>query len=93
MTQTKHNRMKTLQGKITGLHTKNTAKVSVTRKWQHPLFKKSVTRSKTYACHYDDALKLSLGDTVIIQESKPISKTKHFVVIEIVSNQQTGGAA
>lgn len=76
--------MKTLQGTIIGLHTDNTAKVSVVRQWQHPMYKKSVSRSKKYACHYTADQKLAVGDEVIIQESKPISKTKRFIVAEKV---------
>jgi small subunit ribosomal protein S17 len=78
--------MKTLQGKVIGLNTQNTAKVSVTRLWKHPMYLKSVTRSKNYACHYTD-IKLEVGDEVIIQESKPISKTKRFVVTEVVKQK------
>ncbi|MEX0895475.1 MAG: 30S ribosomal protein S17 [Patescibacteria group bacterium] len=80
--------MKTLQGKIIGLHTGNTAKVSVTRQWQHPMYKKSVTRSKQYACQYNADQNLAVGDVVIIQESKPISKTKHFIVAEKVGGTE-----
>ena len=78
--------MKILQGKVIGLNTENTAKVSVTRLWKHPMYLKSVTRSKSYACHYTD-LKLAIGDEVIIQESKPISKTKRFIVKEVITQK------
>lgn len=78
--------MKTLQGTITGLNTQNTAKVQVTRLWKHPMYQKSVVRSKSYACHYTD-MELAVGDKVIIQESKPISKTKKFVVKEVVKQK------
>jgi small subunit ribosomal protein S17 len=50
------------------------------------MYLKSVTRSKNYACHYTD-IKLVVGDEVIIQESKPISKTKRFVVTEVVKQK------
>lgn len=80
--------MKTLQGTIIGLNTANTAKVSVMRHWQHPMYKKSVTRSKNYACHYTAEQKLAVGDQVIIRESKPISKTKHFVIAEKVGGTE-----
>lgn len=73
--------MKILHGTVIGLPTTLTAKVSVEHQWQHPLYKKSVTRSKTYACAYDEKQKLSIGDSVMIQETKPLSKTKHFKVV------------
>ncbi|MBU0578571.1 30S ribosomal protein S17 [Patescibacteria group bacterium] len=72
---------KQLQGIITSLSTSQTAKVKVTRQWQHPLYKKSVKRSKNYMCHFVD-IKLELGDMVIIEECRPVSKTKYFRVIE-----------
>lgn len=78
--------MKTLQGTITSLKTQKTATVTVTRRWQHPLYKKFVKSSKKYACHYD-TLQLELGQEVIIAESRPISKTKRFVVQAIVGKQ------
>lgn len=71
--------MKTLQGTVISLKTAKTATVSVVRQWQHPLYKKSVKRSKKYACHYE-GIELKEGDLVEIQETKPISKTKRFKV-------------
>lgn len=78
--------MRTMQGVVTSLKREKTATVMVTRMWQHPLYLKSVKRSKKYACHYED-LKLELGDLVEIQESKPISKTKRFVVTKKVTKK------
>jgi small subunit ribosomal protein S17 len=75
--------MKTLQGSVTSLKNTKTATVTVTRSWQHPIYKKFVRRSKKYACHYED-LKLELGEEVVIKESRPLSKTKRFVVISKV---------
>lgn len=74
--------MKLLQGTIIGLNTPQTAKVEVVRQWQHPMYKKQVTRTKNYACHYTDEIKLAVGDQVVIKETRPISKTKRFVVVE-----------
>ncbi|MDA1079364.1 MAG: 30S ribosomal protein S17 [bacterium] len=71
--------MKQLQGIITTLKTPNTAQVTVTRQWQHPMYGKSVKRTKRYACHYTD-LKLQEGDEVVIESCRPMSKTKRFKV-------------
>jgi small subunit ribosomal protein S17 len=68
-----------MQGTITSLKNEKTATVTVERMWQHPLYLKQVKRSKKYACHYEK-LELAEGDLVEIQETKPISKTKRFVV-------------
>lgn len=75
--------MKTFIGTIVALNTPNTAKVSVIRQWQHPLYKKSVVRTKSFAC--DIQLKASVGDTVEIKECRPVSKTKHFTVVKVVN--------
>lgn len=75
--------MKTLQGTVTSLKTAQTATVSVESRWQHPMYKKYVKRSKKYACHYVD-IKLVEGDVVVIEECRPVSKTKHFKVVSKV---------
>lgn len=78
--------MKTIQGIITSLKTPQTARVKVVRNWQHPLYKKYVKRSKNFACHYDN-IELHEGDEVLIEETRPISKTKHFRVVSKVEKQ------
>jgi small subunit ribosomal protein S17 len=71
--------MKTLQGTVTSLKNLNTARVTVETKWQHPLYKKFIKKSKNYACDYSD-LKLEIGDKVVIEACKPVSKTKFYRV-------------
>jgi small subunit ribosomal protein S17 len=75
--------MKIFKGIITSLKNAQTATVVVTSRWQHPLYKKYVKRSKKYACHYE-GMELQLGQEVSIQETRPISKTKRFQVTGIV---------
>jgi small subunit ribosomal protein S17 len=75
--------MKTLQGIVTSTKQEQTVVVRVTRRWQHPLYKKYVKRSKKYACHCVD-LELVEGDSVLIEETRPMSKTKHFRVVSKV---------
>lgn len=75
--------MKALQGTVISLKTEHTAQVSVVRQWQHPLYKKSVKRTKHYACHYED-ITLAEGDEVLIAPCRPVSKTKRFKVVEKV---------
>jgi small subunit ribosomal protein S17 len=76
--------MKTLQGSIISLKTLATATVLVERQWQHPIYKKLVKRTKKYACHYDSQLPVKVGTKVVIEECRPISKTKKFRIKEIV---------
>ena len=49
----------------------------------HPLYHKRVKSSKKYSVH-DETNKAKVGDVVRIVETKPISKTKHFYLKEIV---------
>jgi small subunit ribosomal protein S17 len=77
--------MKTRIGTITALNTPKTAQVTVARQWQHPLYKKSVVRTKRYACHLE--MDVQLGDQVYIQQCRPMSKTKRFRVVSLVTKQ------
>lgn len=72
--------MKSINGTVKSLKFTNTAKVKVVRLWQHPLYLKSVKRTKSYACHYEN-IDLEVGDEVIIEATRPISKTKKFRVV------------
>ena len=54
--------------------------VRVERRVMHPIYKKFVSRSKKYAAH-DEGNQYRTGDMVRIEESRPISKRKHWIVI------------
>lgn len=69
-----------LQGVVVSDKTDKTVVVNVERRFTHPLFKKTVRRSKKYQAH-DEANQYKIGDIVSIEESKPISKNKRWVVI------------
>ncbi len=73
--------MKTLKGIVTSVAREKTVTVKVKTQWQHPVYKKTVERSKKYSCH-NEKLDLEIGDKVMIQECRPMSKTKHFKVVE-----------
>ena len=60
-----------------------TVVVEVERRYTHPLFKKTVRRSKKFHAH-DENNEFGIGDTVIITESRPLSKTKTWVVSALV---------
>ena len=70
-----------LQGTVVSDKTDKTVVVKVERRFTHPLFKKTVRRTKNYQAH-DEANKCKVGDIVLIQESAPISKNKRWVVVE-----------
>ena len=59
-----------------------TAIVKVERKFPHPVYKKYVRKSKRYYAH-DPENKCNTGDIVRILESKPVSKLKRWIIINI----------
>ena len=70
-----------LQGKVVSDKNDKTVVVKVERRFNHPLFKKVVRRPKNYKAHDENNTK-KVGDLVSIQESKPISKDKSWVVLD-----------
>lgn len=72
-----------MQGKIVSTGTPNgkTVVVEVERRVLHPKYKKFVRSREKYHAH-DENNDCNLNDEVIIQESRPLSKTKRWVVIE-----------
>jgi len=71
---------KIFSGTVVSTKMQKTVVVKVERKFQHSLYKKIITRNKKYKVHNDD-LKLKEGDKVKIKETRPLSKEKHFRVI------------
>jgi small subunit ribosomal protein S17 len=69
-----------LQGVVVSDACDKTIMVRVERRVMHPVYKKFVTRSKKYAAH-DEANRFHAGDAVQIEESRPISKRKRWVVL------------
>jgi len=61
-----------------------TAVVRIDRKVSHPLYGKFMKRSSKFHIH-DENNECSVGDTVMIKECKPFSKTKSWSLIKIVS--------
>ena len=70
-----------LTGRVTSDKMDKTITVLVERRVMHPLYKKFIRRSKKYAAH-DEANLCKEGDVVQIEECRPISKRKSWVVIE-----------
>jgi len=69
-----------LQGVVVSDSCDKTVIVRVERRVMHPLYKKFVSRSKKYAAH-DEENRYRAGDAVRIEESRPISKRKRWVVM------------
>lgn len=70
-----------LQGVIVSDKSDKTVVVKVERRYSHPLLKKTVRQSKKYKAH-DESNQFKIGDQVSIQESKPISKDKRWIVVK-----------
>ena len=74
---------KELVGKVVSAKNDKTITVLVETYKKHPLCHKRVKDSKKYTVH-DETNKAKVGDTVKIVSTRPISKTKHFYLKEIV---------
>ena len=71
-------------GEVVSTKMQKTVVVRVERKFRHPLYKKVIKRHKKFKAH-NEKFDLKEGDLVKIKETRPISKTKHFEVIEKLS--------
>jgi small subunit ribosomal protein S17 len=70
-----------LQGTVVSDKNDKTVVVQVERRFTHPLFKKTVRQSKKYKAH-DESNNCKVGDVIWIEESRPISKDKCWVVVQ-----------
>ena len=76
-------RRKVRQGVVVGDLADKTVTVMVERRFAHPLYGKQVKRTKK--CHaHDEANEYRVGDTVSIMETRPLSKTKRWRVVELI---------
>jgi len=79
---------KTFDGVIVSLKMQKTAMVKITRRFPHPLYKKLMKKDNKISVDIA-AFTPNIGDRVRIVETKPISKTKHFKIMEVVKNGST----
>lgn len=82
--QTKSGR-RTLVGRVVSDKMDKTITVEVLRRVKHPRFRKYVTRRKNYKAH-DENNECVVNDEVVIEESRPLSKTKRWVLLERRAN-------
>ena len=73
-----------LSGTICKSTNKKTVVVEVERTFKHPIYKKYIKRSKKYHAH-DETDSLKVGNKVMIEETRPISKLKTW---KVVSNEE-----
>ena len=78
---------RTLVGKVVSDKMDKTVTVLIERHVKHPLYGKIIMRSNKYHAH-DETNSVKTGDTVEIQEGRPISKTKAWTVTKVVQAAQ-----
>lgn len=83
MNETSRGVRKLREGVVVSDKMSKTVVVSVERKFRHPLYGKVITQSKKYKAH-DELGQAKAGDIVSIMETRPLSKDKHFRVVEII---------
>jgi len=70
-------------GVVTSNKMQNTIVVSQVTRVKHPIYGKYVLRTKKYVAHDPDN-NCNIGDTVVIMETRPLSKTKCWRLVEII---------
>lgn len=71
-------------GVVTSNKMQKTVVITVARQINHPLYKRVVRRSKNFLAH-DEKSECRVGDTVRIEETRPLSSRKRWRVVEIIS--------
>ena len=92
MTQTDSNagrrgERKVRRGVVVSDRMDKTVVVSVQRRTTHPLYRKTLNRAEKYHAH-DETNDARVGDTVRIAETRPLSKTKRWRLVEVVERAQ-----
>jgi len=70
-------------GKVVSNKMEKTVVVAVTRMFQHPVYKKTVKKVSKFKAH-DEVNQCKVGDEVKITETRPMSKDKRWLVLEIL---------
>ncbi len=77
------NQRRTMIGMVVSDKMDKTISVEVSRSVKHPLYKKFITRSKKIKAH-DENNVAKEGDKVLVMETRPLSKTKRFRLVEVL---------
>jgi small subunit ribosomal protein S17 len=83
MNETQQSNARKLTGRVVSDKMKKTVTVLVERKVKHPLYGKFVRRSKKYHAH-DENNDFHPGDLVLIEETRPMSRTKTWKVVKLI---------
>tara|TARA_B100001248_G_scaffold9912_1_gene6573 strand:- start:623 stop:883 length:261 start_codon:yes stop_codon:yes gene_type:complete len=79
---------RTLQGTVTSQKMNKTITVVVARRTKHPKYGKYISLSTKYHVHDEKEISKE-GDIVLIQECKPISKTKNWMLVDVVKKGES----
>lgn len=74
---------RTLQGVVTSSAGDKSATIMIERRIKHPIYGKFIKRSTKIHLH-DEANECNKGDTILIEECRPMSKTKSWKLVKIV---------
>lgn len=77
------NLRKTKIGVVTSNRMEKTVTVEIERKTKHPIYGKFVKKTTKFHAH-DEKNECGIGDVVKIMEARPLSKTKHWRLVEVV---------
>lgn len=80
---TDRNRRKSRQGIVVSTAGDKTCVVKIEERKKHPLYGKMITMSKKLHAHDEENL-CGVGDTVVVMETRPLSKMKRWRLVEIV---------
>lgn len=58
--------------------------VKIENRYSHPIYSKTLIKTKKYLAH-DEFEKCKIGDQVLLEECRPLSKTKHWKLVQIIS--------
>ena len=77
------NTARTVEGKVVSNKAEKTISVMVERRVKHPLYGKYIRKSTKFLAH-DEANECGEGDTVLIEECRPLSKHKSWTLVKVV---------
>ena len=75
-----------MTGKVVSNKMDKTVVVKVDVRMRHPKYHKSYTKSVKYKAH-DESNAAEIGDQVIIESTRPLSKDKHFAIIKTIKHE------
>ena len=75
-----------LRGQVAANHLTKTITVVVTRKFRHPVYKKTISSSKKYLVH-DENQVAKIDDKVLIMATRPLSARKHFCLVKVIETK------